>query len=1146
MSRRAKIWLIASAIVLVFVIVVWFVGAALHLASPDIWVFRAGLWVLGAVAAGFVVWYLLRQLAPQTAPGTRTDDIDAAMNAARAQLAAARAGGKGAGSLARSRMVILLGAEGSAKTTTIVRSGLEPELMAGGVSRDDTVAPTKGVNVWYARDTVFVEAGGPLAADPGRFARLIRHVQPRRLAAVFGGGAQAPRLAMVCVSCDHLVQPGASEQAVALGRMLRDRLSELSRGLGIRLPVYVLFTKADRIAYFADYVRNFSNDEAREVVGVTLPADVGAVGLYADRQSKRIADSFQRLFVSLADKRLQVLGREAAVEPKPGAYEFPRELRKTGGVITQFLVELCRPSQLQVSPFLRGYYFAGVRPVFINDAAPAAAAAAMQSRGEARSATAVFRAELMAAQTRAVAPAAATRKVPQWVFLGRLFTDVVLGDRAAMNVTRGGARVNTLRRVALGLATAAGVVLALGFTVSWSGNRKLAGDTAAETRAAMGLAPTGTSAPPVEALHRLDTLRTQLQMLRDYERNGAPARLRWGLYTGGALLPDARRAYFASYDKLLFEDTRGALVSALRAVPPAPRPTDDYGSTYRVLKAYLITTTNPERSTEDFLAPVLLTQWTGVRAPDTAQSLLAQRQFAFYARELPLGDPFSVPADSALVGRARSFLRQFTGIEPIYQAMLAEADSGHAAIQFNKMVPGSAAYVVDRVTVRGAFTKPGYTAMQKALGSADRFFQGERWVLGDEPPSQVDKTKALADLRARYESDYIAAWRDYLQGASVTRYGNVSDAAAKLAQLSGNQSPLLSLISIASQNTNADTAIGNAFQPAHVVVPPGQTDKLIGQSVQAYMSALLTLQGSLGQVATAPPGQSEGAIANATQNANAARGEAQKLAQGFVVGREPTVATAVQRLLTEPLASIDPYLRNYGAGQLNGKGQSFCAKTAALFAKYPFNDHSPIQASLDEVAAVFKPGTGSLWTYYNDALQNVLQAQGSTFAPKSGGTLSVNPEFLSFFNRAVQFSAAMFPAGSNEARLTLNLTNYLMPQSGRLRVVGDGLTVDYAAAVKPHQFTWTFQPSSEATIAVEQGNNIWTNVASFHGTWAVFQLFGAAASWEPTATDYRAEWSIPGNTAGAKVGLDVGLNNVPPVLRRGFFSGFSCVSRVVQ
>ncbi|HXE59577.1 MAG TPA: ImcF-related family protein [Gemmatimonadaceae bacterium] len=1144
MSRKAKIWLIATAVFLVFVIAVWFLGPALHLKSPDIWVFRAGLWVLGAAAAGFVVWYFLRQLAPAPASGTRTDDIDAAMNAARAQLAASRASGKST-TLARAPMVILLGSEGSAKTTVVVRSGLEAELLAGSVSRDDTVAPTKGVNVWYARDTVFVEAGGPLAADPSRFARLIRHVQPRRLAAVFGGGSQASRLAVVCVSCDHLVQPGASEQAVALGKMLHDRLSELARGLGIRLPVYVVFTKADRIAYFADYVRNFSNDEAREVVGVTLPADVGAVGLYADRQAKRVADSFQRLFVSLADKRIQYLGREAAAEPKPGAYEFPRELRKTGAVVTQFLVELCRPSQLQVSPFLRGYYFTGVRPVFINDAAPAAAAAAaQQSRGEARSATAVFRAEQLAAQSRAPAPAAATRKVPQWVFLGRLFTDVLLGDRAAMHVTKGGARVNTLRRVALGLATAAGVVVALGFTVSWSGNRTLAETTAADAHAALTVAA-GTGAPTVETLQRLDALRAQLQTLRDYERNGPPTSLEWGLYSGSAMLPEARRAYFASFDKLLFEDTRGALTTSLRAVPAAPRPTDDYGSTYRVLKAYLITTANPERSTEDFLAPVLLNQWSGVRSADSVQSQLAQRQFAFYARELPLGDPYSVPADTALVGRARSFLRQFTGIEPIYQAMLAEADSGNAAIQFNKMVPGSAAYVVERNTVRGAFTKPGYAAMQRALGSADRFFQGERWVLGDEPPSQVDKTKALADLRARYESDYIAAWRDYLQGAAIARYGSVSDAAAKLAQLSGNQSPLLSLISIASQNTNTDTAIGNAMQPAHAVVPPGQTDKLIGAPVQAYMAALLTLQGSLGQVATAPPGQSEGAIANATQNANAARGEAQKLAQGFVVGREPAVATAVQRLLTEPLASIDPYLRNYGAGQLNGKGQTFCSKNAGLFAKYPFNDRSPIQASLDEVAAVFKPQTGSLWTYYNDALQNVIQPQGSSFAAKSGGTLNVNPAFLSFFNRATQFSAAIFPAGANEPRLTMTLTNYLMPQSGRLRVVGDGNTVDYAAAVKPHQFTWMFQPSGEATIAVEQGN-VWANVASFHGTWAVFQMFGAASSWEATASDYRAEWAIPGNSAGAKVGLDVALNNVPPVMRKGFFSGFACVSKVVQ
>jgi type VI secretion system protein ImpL len=1156
MTRKTKIWLIATAIFLVFVIVAWFLGTALHLKSPDIWVFRVGLWVLGLIATSLIVWYLLRQLAPAPATGVRTDDIDAAMQAARTQLASSRVATKGAGregggggggsSLARLPVVLLLGPEGSAKTTVVVRSGLEPELLAGGVSRDETVAPTKGVNVWYARGTVFVEAGGPLTSDPSRFARVIRHVQPRRLAAVLGGGAQAPRLAVVCVSCEELVRPGASESAVVLARVLRDRLSEVARGLGIRLPVYVVFTKADRIAYFADYVRNFSNDEARDVLGVTLPADPGPVGLYADRQTKHIAESFQRLFVSLADKRVQFLAREASPEPKPGAYEFPRELRKTGAVLSQFLVELCRPSQLQVSPFLRGYYFAGVRPVFINDASVAGSAAPAARAQEAGSATQVFRAAQVAAQTRAVAPAAAaTRKVPQWVFLGRLFSDVVLGDKAAMNVTRGGARVNLLRRVALGIAAAVGVVLAAGFTVSWNGNRTLARDTANAARSVSALAVAGTGSPRVEALQTLDSLRGTLQQLRDYERNGAPAGLRWGLYHGNALLPDARRAYFAAYDTLLFANTRAAFTRTLSLVPPAPRPTDHYDSTYKILKAYLITSSNPERSTEDFLAPVLLSQWAAARGPDSTQSQLAQRQFAFYARELPIGDPFAYPADTGLVSRARSFLRQFKGSEPIYQAMLAEANTGNPPIQFNKLVSGSAAYVLERVTVPGAFTKGGYAAMQKAFGSADRFFQGERWVLGDEPPSQMDKTKTLADLRVRYRSDYVAAWRDYLQGATVVRYASVKDAAAKLGQLSGNQSPLLSLMSIASQNTNVDTAIGNALQPVHAVVPPGQTDKLIGPAVQPYMTALVNLQGALGQVASAPAGGAEGAITNATQNANAARVEVQKLAQGFTVGQEPAISSAVQRLLSDPLTSIDPFLRNYGAGQLNDKGGGFCATNATVFRKYPFNEHSPIQATMDEVAAVLKPNTGTLWTYYNDALANIIVPQGSSFGPKGGGTLSVNPAFLSFFNRATQFAAALYPSGSNEPHMTITLKPVLMPGNGDLSVTIDGDNVVYSARAREHQFTWTGQASGEATIAIRQMGAS-TNVASFHGPWALFQMFGAAATWQPAGNDYHADWNIPGSSTPAKVGFDVGLNNAPPVVRKDFFAGFTCVSKVVQ
>ena len=53
----------------------------------------------------------------------------------------------------------------------------------------------------------------------------------------------------------------------------------------------------------------------------------------------------------------------------------------------QFLVDLCRPSQLTVGPFLRGFYFSGVRPIIVTEAAPAPRQAEPQSFSGAAGAT---------------------------------------------------------------------------------------------------------------------------------------------------------------------------------------------------------------------------------------------------------------------------------------------------------------------------------------------------------------------------------------------------------------------------------------------------------------------------------------------------------------------------------------------------------------------------------------------------------------------------------------------------------------------------------------------------------------------------------------------------------------------------------------
>ena len=47
------------------------------------------------------------------------------------------------------------------------------------------------------------------------------------------------------------------------------------RRLGLRLPVYVLFTKADLIAGFAEFFDNLGKEEREQVWGMTFPLDDG-------------------------------------------------------------------------------------------------------------------------------------------------------------------------------------------------------------------------------------------------------------------------------------------------------------------------------------------------------------------------------------------------------------------------------------------------------------------------------------------------------------------------------------------------------------------------------------------------------------------------------------------------------------------------------------------------------------------------------------------------------------------------------------------------------------------------------------------------------------------------------------------------------
>ena len=72
--------------------------------------------------------------------------------------------------------------------------------------------------------------------------------------------------------------------------------------------------------------------------------------------------------------------------------------------------------------------------------------------------------------------------------------------------------------------------------------------------------------------------------------------------------------YFGAFRRLLLNTTKANLADVLAR--PGAAPNGDSGYIYQALKAYLITTSNPEKSTSDFLPPVLTTHWLHGRAAD--------------------------------------------------------------------------------------------------------------------------------------------------------------------------------------------------------------------------------------------------------------------------------------------------------------------------------------------------------------------------------------------------------------------------------------------------------------------------------------------------------------------------------------------------
>ncbi|MBV8808381.1 MAG: hypothetical protein JO033_06865 [Acidobacteriaceae bacterium] len=1145
MKTTRAVWL-AILILIVWLVLSWFLGEWIGVKPPVLLYLRIGLAFIGIV--GFIGFLFLRPNTQNAAPDQAADtaaEIDFNFTEASRRIQTAT-GYKQIGSLPA---VFVIGDTGSAKTSIIAKSGLDPELLAGRAFEEVSVVPTRSVNLWYSRHTLLIDPAGGVLEDAGIRRKLFKRFLPVRLNAVLAAKFPPTRAAVFTVDCGTILQAGGAEAMAAKARHFHTILGELSQELGSSFPVYVLFTKADQIPYFRDYVETFTEGEASEIFGATLPIlpDSGR-GVYAEQQTRRITDAFQTLYYSLCDARPTFLGREHDAAKLPNIYEFAREFSKLRPLLVQFLLDLCRPSQLGTSPFLRGFYFTGVRPVTVADLMPAAQVAAVEEETFDPGATRIFGKRSAAGRMHADVREAGSRKIPQWVFLPHLFSTIILADRSATTITQRNVKINVARRILLGTVAAVAALLAVWWFVSYRNNSELIRQgVEAASAVPPGNQPSGELAP-LDSLQRLTRIKDRLAVLDNHAKNGAPLTYRAFLYTGNDIREPLEMTYYALFRKLLLAPTQQVL-SAVCGKPDA-YGAKGYGYIYDALKAYLITTDHHDKSTPQFLTPALTTYWQQNQQADAPRQDLARQNFDFYADRLATANPyprFATP-DAEIVDSARAYLNKQAPEERIYYAMLDSAKGNQKTINFNADYPGSRETIINGYLVNPAFSKTGYRNFVKQLQNPDKYLYGEKWVLGEQAPPNYDRASVLQAITAQYNNDFVKTWSAYLNATAVAPYGNVPDAAKKLGIMSSPQSTLLQVFCVASENTSVPNKdLAGAFQPVQSVTPTGCTQQLIAPSNQPYMQSLLQLQLALqtvGPIANADPNNVTNANTATTQADNAVGTLAFKFAPN-----SPVVSKATD-ILHAPIRGVAPLLKGAGAGPVNAAAGGMCATVQPILNKYPFNPKSQQDATLDEVNSFLNPQTGSLWQLYNGSLKQFLILSGTDYIPATGQQLAVTQPFLRFFNRAARLSRALYATNSAPPGFTFPAQVLPSPDVTQvtLTINGQVLSTDLKSGAKSQIFNWPGQTPG-VSLGVAFGGGAEGVVYQTSSPWGIWRFLDTAERPVLTGNQIAVEWvqrtsagpiMYSGHPEAVKFAFD------SPVLRPQYFGGLSCVSKAIE
>jgi type VI secretion system protein ImpL len=1122
-------WVISGIGALAFALLLWFLGPLLSFLSGAI--VRLAIVVL--IAAVWLIANLVLDLraarrnsamiakatdvsqdkgvtadkASQDEAGTLRERLEEAL----AELRKSQSAGRSGQYLYQFPWYILIGPPGSGKTTALTNSGLKfPLSKKFGKDPLRGVGGTRNCDWWLSDEAILLDTAGRYTTQDSNeavdqkawlsFLRLLKEFRPR----------QPINGALVAIGLPDLLQMSASERSNH-AHAIKNRLAELKREFGLKLPVYVIFTKADRIAGFTEFFDDLDREGRTNVWGMTFKLEMDSQSTASP--AEEFNPEFERLVERLNQRLLERVHEERDSDRRGRIYGFPLQFGTLKPMLHDFLAEIFDATRFEDRQLLRGVYFTSAT----------------------QEGTPIDR--LMGSMSRAFG--LADKAAPMLggagrsYFLTRLLKDVIFEEASLAGADpRAERRERLMRHAALAAVAVVAFFLIGAWVVSYLGNSALIAD---EQKAKDAYVAAATPlVQPTVADDNIATVMPVLDQLRglpagyDSAQAGAPLLRRFGLNTAPKLESQAVRAYRRALNGMLLPRLLVGIETQLKNNIDKPEYVNVFLPLYLELGG--------QGPLDKTLVNTAVSSLWGPRAYPNLQPADSTKRLQAHVDALVEEPVTPIALDAGLLMRARAVVANIPFPARAYSA-IKESAAAKALPEWRiaDHIGAATNQVLTRVSgkplsqgVPGFFTYDGFNkVLLPQMPAAIKQVTDASWILGAQAgqPAGQDMNALREQIAAAYAADFISAWDQVLSDVTIIPFRNAQDAADVLGRLSQPSSPLKLFLVAAAQETTMNRATGGN-NPAAAALAGAKA------AANAAAGSAAGVLGSLAPAGDTAPKTAANTIDSHFQPlhdfvANAAAGQSQlddvmkQLAQASTeIGGAPgapgapgaapgggTLARLGQQASRLPpplggiLATATGKSTDIAAGASRKSIQDIYASTVLAFCRqaidgrYPFARASTIDVGLSDFQQLMRPG-GLLDSFFQTNLKPYVDTSGTPWKNQkaNGADLGLSRAGLAEFELAQKIREDFF--GANGAAIMAEFTLSPIEASsdvtqGSLDV--EGQVLNFMRGQTPSQkMQWPAPNSSDKARLTLTRANGQPAVIETAGPWAFFRLLDRA------------------------------------------------------